>query len=169
MSAFADCEGTLASLELPVEVKCKGKRRIAKWEKVEKTLTELREGLVGQSCELRFDQVFSIEKEEAYFPLIANVLRTAPEDSLKDISVFSNDGSRLGAFSNRVTYEKQGRYNYTHYYFQFKDDDGELESSGNRMLIDIQSGKPLFLVKWDDLKERLAISTASVESGSLKQ
>lgn len=157
---WADCETLVADLKLPIALKTRGKPKTARWEQVEKVMTQLRDGLEGQSCELSFSQVFvSKSKKDIYFPLISNLLRTVPEESLVGLAVFSQDGYPMGNFENRVIYEKKGEYNYQHYYFQFKDKSGELQSSGNRLLIDIATGKPFFIMKWADLKDRIAVST----------
>jgi hypothetical protein len=159
-SLWADCQTVIADLKLPITLKMRGKPKTARWEQVEKVMTELRDGLEGQSCELSFGQVFaSKSKKEIYFPLISNLLRTVPEESLVGVAVFSQDGYPMGHFENRVTYEKKGEYTYKHYYFQFRDKSGELHSSGNRLLIDIATGKPFFIMKWADLKDRIAVST----------
>ncbi len=161
----SSCAEVLADLQLPFKLKTRGKPSAARWEQVEKTLTSLRKGLQGYSCEFKFADIFIAKKEEMLFPLIGNLLRTTPPDSLVGIEVFNTEGETLGLFENRVTFEKQGQYTYTQYYFQFRDHSGTLQSSGNRLLIDIQTGRPLFLVKWQEIKERPAISTHSSESG----
>jgi len=154
----ADCQDLLLELRLPVKMKAAGKPKAAKWEQVEKMMTQIREAAQGQTCELKFSQVFYTEREELFFPLISNVLRTAPEESLVGLNVYNTKGEELGAFENRVTYEKQGEYNYVHYYFQFRTPEGDLESTGNRLLVDIGTGKPLYMVKWADLAGRYALS-----------
>ncbi len=154
----ADCNALLSNLKLPVKMKTHGKPKVARWGEVGKTLTALRESAAGSSCEFTFGQVFATDREGVFFPLIGNVLRTAPEESLVGVGVYSQDGSRLGSFANRVTFEKRGEYSYIDYYFQFLDDQGKLQSSGNRMLVDIASGKPLFMVKWDEIENKVAVS-----------
>ena len=159
-SLWANCDQVVADLKLPVTLKTKGKPKTARWEQVEKVMTQLRDSLEGQECELNFNQVFvSKSKKEIFFPLISNLLRTVPEKSLVGVAVYAQDGYPMGHFENRVTYEKKGEYNYKHYYFQFKDKSGKLQSSGNRILVDIATGKAFFIMKWSDLKDRVAIST----------
>ena len=155
-----DCSNVLLELKLPAQLKAGGKPRVARWEQVEKMMTQLRAELQGHSCEFSFGQVFQPRKSKnLYFPILGNVLRTAPEESLKGATVFNQDAEMLGRFANRVMFEKKGYYNYTNFYFQFKDGSGELQSSGNRFLIDIGTRKPFFLVKWDEIQDRVAIST----------
>lgn len=151
-----DCAQVAERLKLPAELKTSGKPRTAKWGDVEKMLTEVRDNLEGKSCQFTFRQIFVPKKADSFFPLISNVLRTAPEGSLRGVSVYSQDGYPLGTFENRVVFEKKGEYNYTHYYFQFSDSRGKIQSSGNRLLVDIQTGKPFFLVKWDEIAGRVA-------------
>ncbi len=153
-----DCQALLSKQKLPVKMKTHGKPRVAKWGEVGKTLTRLREEVAGSSCEFTFGQVFTSDREGVFFPLFGNVLGSAPEDSFVGVGVYSQDGSRLGSFANRVTFEKRGEYNYVDYYFQFLDGQGKLQSSGNRMLVDIASGKPLFMVKWDEIENKVAVS-----------
>ncbi len=156
--AANDCAGVAAELKLPVRLKLSGKPKQADWARVEKVLTRLREATADRPCELTFEQVFSVKREDAYFPLISNLLRTAPEEALKGASVYGASGRLLGNFENRVTFNKQGEFSYTHYYFQFSDREGNLQSSGNRILVDTETGKPFFLLRWDELKGRTLIS-----------
>lgn len=153
-----DCKALLARMNLPVKLKTHGKPRVAKWGEVGKTLTLLREGITGSSCEFSFGQIFVTDRRELFFPLIGNVLGTAPEESLHGVGVYAQDGTRLGEFANRVLFEKRGEFNYVDYYFQFLDSQGKLQSSGNRMLVDIPTGKALFMVKWDEIENRVAAS-----------
>lgn len=153
------CEGAAAELQLPIRLKLTGKPKQARWALVEKSLTRLRDAVGDRSCELTFQQVFSVNRQGVFFPLIYNLLRTAPEESLVGASVFGANGRLLGTFANRVTFTKQGERNYTHYYFQFQDSEGQLQSGGNRFLIDTDTGKPFFLLRWDQLKDRILISS----------
>ncbi len=156
-SLASDCPQLLAKLGLPAKLKAGGKPRAAKWGEVEKVVTRAREGLSGKSCGVTFGELFAPKQRDVFFPLIGNVLRTAPENSLEGVGVYNQDGERLGEFANRVVFEKRGEYNYTDYYFQFRDGRGELQSSGNRLLVDISTGKPFFFVKWDEIENRIAI------------
>jgi hypothetical protein len=49
---------------------------------------------------------------------------------------------------------------YTLYYFQYKDTEGDVESSGNHLLLDE------YLVLWSDLSERVAMNTSRGNSNS---
>ncbi len=152
-----DCAEVRASLGLPVRLKMTGKPKQARWGQVEKVLSRLREETEGTSCRLRFGEVFASPRPDAYFPLIGNLLRTVPEGELKGASVFAQTGLRMGVFSNRVVFEKQGPSTYRVYYFQFEDSRGQLQSSGNRILIDHQTGKPFFLLHWPEIEGRLLL------------
>lgn len=150
-----DCQSLLQSLKLPAELKTKGKPAVARWDKVDKVLTGFRERANGMDCRITLGQVFRSGKKEVFFPLTNNVLRTVPEASLAGVSVFSTEGELLGEFSNLVTYERSGglyaRDSYSLVYFQFTDRRGELQSSGNRLLLDT------FVVKWSDIRDQPAL------------
>ncbi len=152
-----DCASVRSSLGLPLRLKLTGKPKQARWGHVEKALTLLREQVEGTGCRLRFGEVFTSPRPDAYFPLIGNLLRTAPEDELVGASVYSQAGRRLGTFSNRVTFEKKGPSTYTTYYFQFEDGNGQLQSSGNRVLVDGDTGKPFFLLHWPEIEQRILV------------
>jgi len=147
----ADCKTQIEAVGLPHTLKMRSKPQRARWEPVERALTDLREGLEGSSCTVLFKEAFLAKQSDYFFPLLNNLLRTVPETSLEGAGVYAQDGSRLGDFSNRVMFEKNGNLLY---YFQFRDSSGELQSSGNRLLIDIQSRKPFFQLKWSEIAER---------------
>lgn len=148
-------------LKLPVKLKTRGRPVRARWEQVDKVVTELRNSLQGKACEWTFGQVFKTGKEELYFPLTNNLIRTAPEGTLKGLNIFDREGKGVGDYERRVTYERSGglyvKKGYTLYYFQYKDAKDELYTTGNRLLLDN------YLVKWDDLAERTIISTRDHE------
>lgn len=153
-----DCSSVASRLKLPIKLKTRKKPLRVRWDKVEESLTRLRELTAGRPCRFAFQEVFAPGKTEVFFPLLTNLLKTAPEESLVGATVFGQEGEPLGQFSNRVPFEKQGEYNYTIFYFQFTDNSGKLQSSGNRSLIDPMTGKPLFLMKWQQLKDRLVLA-----------
>ena len=88
-----------------------------------------------------------------------------PETILEGLAVFNQSGEHLGEFENRVSYQRAGGLyatnSYTLYYFRYKDTEGEVESSGNHLLLDD------YLVPWSDLSERIAINTSSGNSGTV--
>lgn len=157
--AADDCRELTESIRMPVNLKKRGKPSRARWEQVDKVLTGLRENSQGKVCEFTFAQVFRTKRKELLFPLTNNLLRTVPEGQLDGLGVMNQEGEPLGEYVGRVTYEKTGglvgRKSYVLYYFQFRDLDGRLQSSGNRLLLDT------FLVRWTDLKSRVAIDTRS--------
>ena len=154
-----DCSARLSDLGLPLQVKTSGKPRTAKWGRVNKIMGEyLIESDVLQGCQLFFENVFSPAREDAYFPVLYNLLRTVPEDSLKGAEVYAQDGKLLGHFSNIVVFEKRGSSNIDAYYFQFLDETGILQPAGRDSLIDIPRVKPRFLMKWKDIKGRILLS-----------
>ncbi|MFQ5740871.1 MAG: hypothetical protein ACE5JX_17855 [Acidobacteriota bacterium] len=160
-----ECERVKMQLKLPVKLKTKGHPRGVRWGQVEKVVTQLRAALAEYQCGLKFGEVFTTKKKTVYFPLISNLLRTVPDESLRGLAVFNQEGEELGRFENKVAFEKRGEYNYTHFYFQFSDKNGKLQSSGNRILIDMETGKPFFWVRWRDVAPRFLVSGAQKSSG----
>ena len=83
-----------------------------------------------------------------------------PEPILQGLPVFNQSGERLGEYDHRVSYQRSGGLyasdSYVLYYFQYQDTEGEVESSGNHLLLDE------FLVRWSDLSERIAMNTSGV-------
>ncbi len=155
-----DCDEELAGMGMPLRVKVSGKPRTARWGRVNKILGEyLLESSRLKGCDASFQEVFSLARQDAYFPVLSNLLRLVPEESLMGVPVFSRDGSLMGHFENLVIFQKRGNYNYSRYYFQFRDGSDELQSAGNPNLIDISNGKPLFLVKWQDIQGKTLLSS----------
>jgi len=157
------CATVLKEKKLPVKFKTRGQR--ARWEQVDEVLTGLSEDLRGMPCEIKFEEIFRTDKEELYIPLTNNLVRLVPETKLAGLPVFNQSGERLGEYDSRVSYQRSGGLyatdSYTLYYFQYKDTEGEVESSGNHLLLDE------FLVRWSDLSERIAMNTSSGSSGEL--
>ncbi len=158
--AKGSCEELTVKYKLPKEVgKRKGPDRL-KWEGVDRVMTDIREDLQGRECQFTFSALFQVKPKKdrvIYFPLTNNVLRTVSEASLQGIQVFSVEGKPLGQYDSRVPHEKSGgglaKKSYTLFSFQFKNPGGEFESVGGRLLLDD------YLVKWDDIKDKVAITT----------
>ena len=152
------CATVLEGKDLPTKFKTRGPLQRARWEQIDEVLTGLREDLQGIDCEIKFQEIFRTDKEELYIPLTNNLVRLVPEATLKGVPIFDQSGERLGEFENRVSYNRSGGLyrveSYTLYYFQFKDTQGELQSSGNHLLLDD------FLVPWSDLAERVAMESS---------
>ena len=133
---------------------------------MDKVLTRVREAVRDEDCSLTLEQLFRVRRPEIFFPLTNNLLRTAPEKSLQGAAVYSNDGERLGEFSNIVPYHRSGGLyavkGYTLHYFQYQDQDGGLHSSGTDLLLDN------FLLKWSEIKDRVVISTPSRTEGNFQ-
>ena len=144
----------LEGLNLPVRVKATGKPKVAKWGKVNKTLAAVSEILEGQDCVLKFEEIFTPSQQDSYFPAITNLIRIAPEESLKGISIYNRDGHLLGTFQNPVNFSKKGTYTYNYAYFQFRDPQGKLQSTG-KQLIDMGSGEPKFILKWKEIHRQV--------------
>ena len=166
-AAGPDCESILPGLKVPAKLKTRGKPKRGRWENVDKVVTRVREAVEDQECSLTLEQLFRVRRQELFFPLTNNVLRTVPEESLHGVSVYSNDGERLGEFSNIVPYHRSGGLyavkGYTLHYFQYKDEEGSLHSSGTDLLLDN------FLLKWSEIKDRVVISTPRQTEGDLQQ
>ncbi len=158
------CATVLREKKLPVKFKTRGSLQRARWEQVDEVLTGLSEDLRGMRCEIKFEEIFRTDKEELYVPLTNNLVRVVPETLLKGLPVFNQSGELLGEYESRVTYQRTGGLyatdSYILYYFLYKDTEGEVESSGNHLLLDE------FLVLWSDLSERIALSTSGGSSGT---
>ena len=119
------------------------------------------------ACELKFEEIFRTDKEELYIPLTNNLVRVVPETILDGLPVFNQSEERLGEYDSRVSYQRSGGLyatdSYTLYYFQYKDTEGDVESSGNHLLLDE------YLVLWSDLSERVAMNTSSGISGTVPE
>ena len=166
VAASPDCESILPGLKVPAMLKTRGKPKRGRWENVDKVVTRVREAVEETECSLTLAQLFRVRRQEIFFPLTNNLLRTIPEESLEGVSVYSSDGERLGEFSNIVPYHRSGGLyavkGYTLHYFQYKDEEGGLHSSGTDLLLDN------FLLKWNDIKDRVLISTPRQTEGDLQ-
>ncbi len=149
------CAELVADLKLPKKMKTRGKPKIAKWEDVDKMLSELSERFDGTDCKLTFGEIFRHKDEKVYFPLTNTAIRIAPEEAFTGLVVFAKEGFELGPYVGRVRYERSGglyaRKSYQLYYFQYRDSDQKNQSVGNRLLLDE------FVVKWPDLLDRVAV------------
>lgn len=148
------CMGVSGQLDLPAQVKTRGKPKRIRWEDVNSMMPKLREAVKGTPCRLTFGQVFAPKREDVFFPILDSILRTAPEEELVGVAVFYLDGDQAGVFSNRVIFEKTS---YKQYYFQYKAKDGELRAT-NRNLLDYAENKPIFLMRWQDIKDKVAVT-----------
>ena len=152
-----DCAEIRAEFKVPVELKTRGRPRVARWEKVDQILTGLGQRTGRLECRFTFAELFRNKKEEElYFPLTNTVLRVVPEGSLLGVQVFSKEGESLGVFANRVRYERSGglhvKESYASFYFQYTDRADKLQSVGHRLLLDD------FVVRWMDIKDKVAVA-----------
>lgn len=165
-AAGPDCESILPGLKVPAKLKTRGKPKRGRWENVDKVVTRVRDAVEDKECSLTLEQLFRVRRQEIFFPLTNNLLRTIPEESLEGVSVYSSDGERLGKFSNIVPYHRSGGLyavrGYTLHYFQYQDEEGGLHSSGTDLLLDN------FLLKWSEIKDRIVISTPLRTEGDLQ-
>lgn len=156
--AQVTCVEVLRERKLPVKFKTRGSLKMARWEQVDEVLTGLSEDLQHMRCEVKFEEIFRTDREELYIPLTNNLVRVVPETNLRGVPVFNQSGEQLGEYDHRVAYQRSGGLyasgTYTIYYFQYKDNEGEVESSGTHLLLDE------FLARWSDLSERVALNTS---------
>lgn len=153
---WAECQQISEEMELPADLKTSGKIKAARWQIVDRILNDLSERVDGLNCGFTFSEVFEVsDPDETYFPITNTALRIVPEESFSGLTVFRKDGEAIGTFDSRVAYQRSGglyaRKSYTLYYFQYKDDEGRFQSSGNRLLLDD------FLVRWSEIENRLAL------------
>ncbi|MBI4446834.1 MAG: hypothetical protein HY645_13120 [Acidobacteria bacterium] len=152
-----DCQATLQGLRLPAKVKSTGQPRRVRWEQVDRTLNQLEKSLQGMECEFHFEELLKSSRTDLFFPVTNSVARLVPEASLRGVELFDSAGELLGTYEGAVPFEKTGslqvRESYRLVSFQFKDKDGEIQYTGNRLLLDD------FLMKWEQIKERVALST----------
>ena len=153
----AACATVLKGKALPTKLKTRGPLQRARWEQIDEVLTGLREDLQGMACQVKFQEIFRTDKKELYIPLTNNLVRLVPEATLKGLPIFDQSGELLGEYENRVAYNRTGGLyvaeSYTLFYFQFRDTQGDLQSSGNFLLLDD------FLLPWNKVAERIAIET----------
>jgi hypothetical protein len=143
--------------KLPVRLKSRGRPQRAQWEQVDRTLVTLQDRLQGKGCCLRFEHLFQAKRDDIYFPLTNQLIRVIPETALAGVPVFNQSGDLLGSFTSRFMVEKSGafynRQRVTLYFFQYKDDQGELHDSGRELLLDN------YLVRWADIRDRVVMTT----------
>jgi hypothetical protein len=86
-----------------------------------------------------YDKVFKVKDDKALLPLSNSVLKFLPADSLMDLPVTDKTGKKIGTFSGMYTFEKMGEISGTkqrHSLFQYKDVNGDMQSSSDRLLLD---------------------------------
>ena len=150
------CTRLLQQNKLPLELKTRGRPRRARWEQIDRVLTELSADPQGRGCGFTFSQIFRSDREEIFIPVTNNLVRVAPEETLRGIALYHQSGELVGEYSGRVSYSRKGglyrTQSYTLYHFQFRDTQGELQSTGTHLLLDH------YLARWQDLQDRLAIA-----------
>ena len=160
--AAGDCGALVNKLDLPVKAKTRGKPKVVKWELVDETMSEIDkfEGAPA-GCELTFSQIFRTDRKELYFPLTNSLIRLAPEEAFNGLKFYSKDGVEQGTYLQRVVFEKTGglyaRRSYKIYIFQYETPSGRLMKVGSQLLLDS------FVLKWEDIKDKVAFTTKSSE------
>ena len=153
--AEGTCAAVIKELNLPVKLESRGKPRRARWEQVDRVISDLVNRLQEAICEFKFEEIFTTNRSELYFPITNRLVRTVPEGSLQGLGIYNQSGERLGEYDSRATYSRAGglniRRSYTLHFFQFKDKQGQLQSTGNDLLLDS------FLAQWPQIMNRTAI------------
>lgn len=152
-----DCQAILQQLHLPHRVKTRDKPRVARWEQVDEIVNDLRQTAQNAHCRFSFETLFKTRRKEMFFPLTNSLLSIVPEESLKGLTVFRHDGTELGSFVGKVLYERSGNLyatkSYHLYFFQYRDRQGKLQTSGTQLLLD------RFTVKWADVAAKTAFAS----------
>ena len=157
------CVEVLNKQKLPVKLKTRGKPKRARWEQVDRVLTDIGEEIKQFSCQLSFDSMFKTKDKELYIPLSNNVVRMVKDEVLRGLSVFYQSGEAVGKYVSRVTHERSGglyaKNSYTLYSFRFRNADGQVIVVGHDLLLDT------FVIRWRDIQNRIALSS---QGGVLK-
>ncbi len=154
----AQCEALINELDLPVKAKTRGKPKVIRWETVDETMDSLdRSNDARSGCRLTFAQVFKIDRDDLYMPLTNTLIRLAPEGTFGGLKFYSRDGVEQGTYEHRIVFEKTGglyaRRSYKVYIFQYTTPSGRLMKVGPQLLLDS------FMIRWDDIKDKVAYST----------
>jgi hypothetical protein len=94
-----------------------------------------------------YDRVFEVKDKKVLLPLSNSILKFLPPDSLLDLPVTDRASKKIGTFSGVFIFEKVGEISGTiqrHALFQYKDVNGKMQSSPERLLLDS------FGVPWSD-------------------
>lgn len=86
-----------------------------------------------------YDKVFEVKDEKALLPLSNSVLKFLPPESLLDLPVTDRASRKIGTFSGVYTFEKVGEISgarQRHSLFQYTDENGKMQSSTDRLLLD---------------------------------
>lgn len=153
------CLSALEERKLPIKLKTRGRVQTARWEQVDEVLAGLDRDTKTLECEFRFNDLFEVDRQDIYFPLTNNVVRTVPESSLVGLSVFNPSEELLGEYVSRVRYTRTGGLEktdtYTLFYFQYQDSEGAIHTSGSQLLLDS------YLVRWMDIAEHSAFQSVA--------
>ncbi|MDA2934319.1 hypothetical protein MYX82_08240 [Acidobacteria bacterium AH-259-D05] len=153
------CLAVLTARKLPVKLKTRGPVQRARWEQVDEVLAGLDRDVQQLNCEFRFDELFRTDRKELYIPVTNNLVRMVPEVTLKGVSIFNQSEEHLGEYESRVSYSRTGGLlradSYTLYHFQFRNAEGEFQTSGHDLLLDH------YLVRWSEIAGGVAIKTST--------
>jgi len=93
---------------------------------------------------IAYDKIFIVKIKDAkvLLPLSNSVLKFLPDNSFRDLQIFSKKGEKVGAFAGVYTFDKSGELaaanNYKLSVFQYADSDGNIHvpPAANKLLLD---------------------------------
>ena len=86
-----------------------------------------------------YNKVFRVKEPKALLPLSNSLLKFLPADSLLDLPVYDQSGSRVGTFAGIYVFEKIGEISGKMQritLFQYTDLKGKMQASQDRLLLD---------------------------------
>jgi hypothetical protein len=155
------CLSVVESFGLPLELETEhGVLTPGSSEQVDRTFILLRQALQGKACALRFSEIFKASESSPYFPLTNYLMALAPELTFRDLPLHSRDGRLMGRIVKRVSIDDETGLDRAEivlpfYYFNYRTDQGEVTTSGNRLLL------ADYLLDWRDVENRWALDTYS--------
>ena len=155
------CLDVVGQMGLPIELKTQSGRVTASTsDQIDQALIKLRRLLQGHACALKFEEVFRLPKESSFFPLTNYVVSLSPAKTFAGVGLYDTEQHLLGKFDKRVSIEDEFGFDRSRillpfYYFHYVTSQGELASSGNRLLF------ADFQVEWNDIAPRWALDAYS--------
>lgn len=148
------CDSVSGQVSLPDRLR-EGRRRRPVWQQVDDVLIRLLPALQGQQCSYRFSDLFKGVDDDEFVPLTNRLLSVLPADSLDGLMTYDQSGRQLGLFADRTSRDTRHRLPSSEVFFSlgYETPDGRLRSTERRLL----DGN--VLLKWGDVKDRIAVST----------
>jgi len=160
----------VAAEEFPCKVKTRNKPKMLRWEVIDRCLNGAAERIYWEgfsdslkrlraplsdvsvaqfdaaveaslsSHAIRFENLFTVKKNEGYLPLTNSMLKHLAPESLEGLPVIDKAGTKLGAFAGVYSYERTGGLSSANSYrlmlFQYQDPQGNIQSAAGRLLLD---------------------------------